>query len=180
MKVANPNGEKRTMDIRPKVRNAALVGALAAIAATAWAANDTMSTTAYVPANRVAEAPAIAPTVNETLSPNESVVPATEPTVAEPTLAPVVDRSVAQPPITVERQRLTEDQRIQADVMDKLAASRYSSGKIGVESHDAVVRLYGYTSTAGQADRAGRDARNVIGVRYVHNEIRPRMGGSVS
>jgi hyperosmotically inducible periplasmic protein len=165
------------MDIRPKVRNAALMGALAAIAATAWAANETMSTTtAYVPATRVAEVPAPAGvTVNESLSPNESVMPS-----SEPVAAPVVERSVAQPPITIERQRLTEDQRIQADVMDRLASSRYISGKIGVESHDAVVRLYGYTSTAGQADRAGRDARNVIGVRYVQNEIRPRIGGSVS
>src|SRR5665213_1970815 len=120
------------MDIRPKLRNAALMGALAAITATAWAANETMSTSAYVPANRVAEAPATAPvTMKESLSPNESVV-----TASEPVAAPVVDRSVAQPPITVERQRLTQDQRIQADVMDKLASSRYISGKIGVESHD--------------------------------------------
>jgi hyperosmotically inducible periplasmic protein len=92
--------------------------------------------------------------------------------------APIVEHSV-QPPITVEERRLSEDERIQAQVMDKLASNERLSGKIGVESHDAVVRLSGWTSTSGQAWRAGRDAGSIDGVRYVQNEIRPRVGGSL-
>jgi hypothetical protein len=176
------------MDIKPKVRNAALLGALAAVAATAWATSDTMtnsSDTTYTPANSVAaEQPAVTqpaatasePTVaSDSLSPNETVV-----TTPEAKPVPVVEHSsVAQPPITVETQRLSEDQRIQMQVMDKLASNPRLSGKIGVEANDAVVRLSGWTSTVGQAYRAGRDAGSIIGVRYVQNEIRPRVGGSL-
>ena len=53
------------------------------------------------------------------------------------------------------------------------------SGLIGVETRDSVVRLSGWTRTSGQARHAERDARSVGGVRYVQNEIRPRVGGSV-
>jgi osmotically-inducible protein OsmY len=87
--------------------------------------------------------------------------------------------SEPQPPVIVEERHLTLDERIQSDVMDKLAAAPYISGKIGVESHDATVRLTGYTMTAGQAYRAGRYAGSVVGVKYVHNDIRPRIGGSI-
>jgi hypothetical protein len=174
------------MDIKPKLRNAALLGALAAVAATAWATSDTMTSASYAtytPANNVSsEAPAVttsdAVVVNsDSLSPNESVVTTTTVTT-ETKAVPVVDRSV-QPPITVETQRLSEDQRIQMQVMDKLASNQHLSGKIGVEANDAVVRLSGYTSTVGQAWRAGRDAGSIVGVRYVQNEIRPRVGGSL-
>jgi osmotically-inducible protein OsmY len=161
------------MSIRPKVRNAALVGALAAIAATAWAMNETMSDSTYVPANTVAIEQTTM-TVSESVAVNEPIAPATE-TAA----VPVADRSVTQPGITVQERRLSNDERIQAQVMDKLASNSRLSGKIGVESHDAVVTLTGYTSTAGQAYRAGRDAHSVIGVKYVENLIRPRVGGSV-
>ncbi len=63
--------------------------------------------------------------------------------------------------------------------MDKLASNTRLSGKIGVEASDAVVTLSGYTSTVGQAWRAGNEARSVIGVKYVQNQIRPRVGGSI-
>ena len=53
------------------------------------------------------------------------------------------------------------------------------SGKVGVESHDAVVTLTGYTVTAAQAYRAERTARGIEGVRAVDNRIRARIGGSV-
>jgi hypothetical protein len=166
------------MDIRPKVRNAALVGALAAITATAWATNEAMSDTGCVPAASAAieepAAPAGSIAVNDSLSPGETVI-----TTSGAVAVPVADRSVSQPAITVEQQRMTEDARLQSLVMDKLAASNLS-GKIGVESHGSVVTLSGWTTTAGQADRAGRYARGVIGVKYVQNEIRPRIGGSVS
>jgi hyperosmotically inducible periplasmic protein len=159
------------MNIRPKIRNAALAGALAAVAATSWAMNESNETiSTYEPLGTVAEPAPLASepiAVNESLSPNETVV------------VPVEERSVAQAPITVEERRLSEDERIQAQVMDRLAAAPRLSGKIGVESHDAVVTLTGYTSTAGQAYRAGREAGSVMGVKYVRNEIRPRIGGSV-
>jgi hyperosmotically inducible periplasmic protein len=165
------------MDIRPKVRNAALMGALAAVAATAWATSETITESTYVPAYNVsAEQPVVTTdstlVVSETLSPNESVVSTSDP-------VPVVERSAAQPPIVVEARRLSEDERIQSVVMDKLASNPRLSGKIGVESNDSVVRLTGYTITAGQAWRAGREAGSVEGVKYVQNEIRPRIGGSV-
>ncbi len=163
------------MKIRPKVRNAVLVGALAAITATAWATNNAVSDAAYVPlATEAAVSSAAEPVVtSESLSANETVVTTTAP-VAVP-----LERNVA-PTMTIEKQRLTEDQRIQAVVMDQLAAAPNISGKIGVESRDSVVTLSGWTTTAMQADRAARTARGVIGVRYVQNEIRPRIGGSAS
>jgi osmotically-inducible protein OsmY len=138
-----------------------------------------MTDSTYVTANNVSAVEPAAPTsdavvVNDSLSPNESVV-----TTSETKALPVVDRSVAQPPITVETRRLSNDERIQAQVMDKLASNERLSGKIGVESHDAVVRLSGWTTTVGQAYRAGRDAGSVMGVKYVQNEIRPRVGGSL-
>ena len=156
-----------------------LLGALALAAATAWAANDAYYPT-LVPAYRPVAQPAPAPqpvvvTVDESLAPGESVV-ADEPRVAP---APVVRESVAQPRITIENRRLTEDERIQAVVMDRIAANPRLSGKISVQSSDRVVRLSGWTRTVGQAWQAERDARSVVGVRYVQNEIRPRVGGSV-
>ena len=74
---------------------------------------------------------------------------------------------------------MSVDERIQSEVMDRIANNPNLSGKIGVESHDSVVRLSGWTRTVGQARAAERDARSVLGVRYVENEIRPRVGGSV-
>jgi hypothetical protein len=174
--------ESSNMNIRPKVRNAALVAALAAVAATAWATGDTVSNATYVPAPSALTQPAQPAeplAVTDSLTPNEAVVTTSDAAPA-PTPAPVVvDNSVTQPAITIEQQRLSEDQRIQAVVMDKLANNPRLSGKIGVESRDAVVRLSGYTATVGQAWHAERDARSVVGVKYVQNEIRPRVGGSV-
>ncbi len=165
------------MSIRPKVRNAALVGALAAVAATAWAMNETMSDSTYVPANTVAIEHTTM-TVSDPVVVNEPIAPATATDTAT-AAAPVADRSVTQPGITVQERRLSNDERIQALVMDKLASNSRLSGKIGVEASDAVVTLTGYTSTVGQAWRAGNEARSVIGVKYVQNQIRPRVGGSV-
>ena len=167
------------MNMQPKVRNTLLVGALAAVTATAWATNSSISSATYIPPSYVAvetTAPATAEpvSVSETLAPNESVVLVND---TEP--APVVERSVVQPAITVEDRRMSRDERIHSLVMDRLATSRNISGKIGVESQDAVVRLSGYTLTAAQAYRAGREAGSIEGVRYVQNEIRPRIGGSV-
>lgn len=89
----------------------------------------------------------------------------------------VAEAKVEQPGITVTEQRLSEDQRIQAQVMDRIASDSRLSGKIGVESNDRVVRLSGYTLTSGQARHAERDAWSVSNVKQVVNEIRPRVGG---
>jgi osmotically-inducible protein OsmY len=81
--------------------------------------------------------------------------------------------------VTVETRRLSLDERIQGNVMDAIYNMPNISGKIGVESHDAVVTLTGYTMTGGQAWRAARTAGSIQGVRYVQNEIRPRVGASM-
>lgn len=161
------------MTFRPKIRNAALVGAFAALTASAWATNEAMSNSTYVPApSSAVEVPVPVVTVNDSLTANESVV---QPNDVQYVSAP----AATQPAITVEQRRLSEDERIQATVMDKLANNSRLSGKIGVTSKDSVVTLSGYTRTAGQAWHAERDARSVVGVKYVQNEIRPRVGGSV-
>jgi hypothetical protein len=176
------------MNIQPKVRNAALICALAAVAATAWGMSESVTYSPFtVTDDMIAEQPAAPPddavtpandavAASDSLSPNESVVTTND--TSDVKAAPIVGHSI-QPPITVEERRLSEDQRIQMQVMDKLASNERLSGKIGVESNDAVVRLSGWTSTVGQAYRAGRDAGGIEGVRYVQNEIRPRVGGSL-
>ncbi|HEX4780349.1 MAG TPA: BON domain-containing protein [Usitatibacter sp.] len=173
------------MTIRPNVRSTLLVAALAAVGATAWATDDTLSSSSSIPSNSALDQPSVAATndavapgssvaVNDSLAPNEGVIPAESPAT------PVVDRNVeAQPPVTVEQRRLSNDERIQSQVMDRIAGARNISGKIGVESYNAVVTLTGYTTTTAQADRASRYAGGVMGVKYVQNEIRSRMGGSI-
>ena len=78
-------------------------------------------------------------------------------------------------PTTVTEQRLL-DQRIQADVMSVLGSDASLSGRVVVEARDQVVNLSGYLSTSGQVWRAGRAAREVPGVKFVVNEIRPTVG----
>lgn len=188
-----------------RIRNAALVGALATITVTAWAAYPVRYQSNWIPAPSRNEAPAPAPSEpaaaqqpaltttplgaepvreeslapKETLAPNETVV---TPRAAAAT--PVAGRegvegTVVQPPIMVEERRLTEDERIQLQVMDRLANVPGIAGKIGVESEASVVTLTGYTMTAAQAWRAGREAGRISGVRYVQNQLRARIGGSV-
>jgi hypothetical protein len=148
------------------IRTATLVAALTAVAATAWAMNESQETT--LPQTYVAAEPSMAS------------AEATQAVPAPPTTTvPVVEHAVTQPPLTIEERRLSLDERIQGDVMDALLHAPNISGKIGVESRDAVVTLTGYTSTRGQAYRAGNAAGGVMGVKYVQNEIRPRIGGSI-
>jgi len=170
------------MTFTPKLRLSLLAVALASAAST-WAAYELRDST-YIPAVVVAEEAVVAPAPAPVVVERPAVV-VQEPAVVvyEQAPAPVVTRTplaYQEPAITITKPRITEDQRIQADVMDVLARNQNLSGKIGVESVDRVVTLSGYTLTSGQAYRAGRDARSVEGVRYVRNEIRPRVGGSVS
>ena len=161
------------MTIRPNVRKAALLGALTAVAVSAWATNHSYNSVyvpAYVERPVVVVAPSNELVVVDSLTADEVVV------VPAPV---VVERRVVQPAITIEERRLSEDERIQLAVMDRIATNPRISGKIGVESRDSVVKLSGYTRTVGQARHAEQDARSVLGVKYVQNEIRPRVGGSV-
>ena len=181
-----------------KLGSSLLVGAIAFIAISGWAAVE------YIPAALQEYAPRIIDTrhrptqsvmipVMETLPENEAIVIAgpQEPdstVVQRPRSLPrqsPAKRTTVHPAagtsrvaILVEERRLTQDERIAQEVMDRLASSRLS-GKIGVESKNAVVRLTGWTPTAGQARHAERDARSVSQVKQVLNEIRPRVGGSV-
>lgn len=178
---------------RPNVRISALAAALVLSAASAWAMHE-LRDSSLVPSWKVAEPTpgaradaqptppaepvvatetATATTTTTTMTPGERI--AQPDAVATP--APALPR---EPAIAVEVPRLTVDQRIQADVMDALARMPNVSGKIGVVSEDSVVTLTGYTTTSGQAMRAGREAGRVEGVRYVVNEIRPRIGAITS
>lgn len=159
------------MKNQTNIRRAALVAALAAVTATAWAVNEDTNAQLYstsTPGVVVAE-----DSTQRGLDANEAIV---EAPVAGYEVAPVAERAEAQPPVTVEQRRLTLDERIQGNVMDAIYNMPNINGKIGVESHDAVVTLTGYTTTGGQAWRAAREAGKVTGVRYVQNEIRPRVG----
>ena len=180
------------MDIRPKV--AILAAVLTASAASPWAASELQNTTLIpAPTNQAPAEPesavistaVAAPAAEPDVTAGEAIVTtdgqaiiAKEMEVA-PTTGPMAIQA-PEPPraaITITEPRLTVDQRIQADVIDLLARNPNLSGKIGVVSENATVTLTGWTATSGQAWRAGRDARGVIGVRHVVNEIRPRVGG---
>jgi len=158
------------------IRRAALVAALAAVTATAFA----MSASEEAQLNASSSDGVIVAegTTTTYLEPNEAIVEESAPVVSQE-IVPVVERPTAQPPVTLEERRLTLDERIQGDVMDAIYNMPNVNGKIGVESHNAVVTLSGYTTTAGQAWRAARTAGSIQGVRYVQNDIRPRLGGSI-
>jgi hyperosmotically inducible periplasmic protein len=180
--------EEKAMNKRT-LRNASLVGALTALAATSWAVNEapvsdetpsatTRETEALV-ADTDAQLEEQSPATEERIA-TDRVMPLEAAAIpAAPTATPVVETSAAQPPITVEAPRLSLDERIQSQVMDLLARAPDVSGRIGVESNDAVVTLSGYTTSAAQAQRAVRYAYTVDGVRNVNNEIRARVGGSL-
>src|SRR5579859_6579602 len=105
------------MDNQPDLRNVALVVALTAVAATAWATNESLMTPESVAARGSALQPSSAPAepvsattqpapaplpVRETLVPGEEIVaPADAP-------APAVRASAPQPPVIVEERHLTQ------------------------------------------------------------------------
>lgn len=167
-----------------------LVAALAAVTATAWATSETLklapSTTIPTVVIEEHELKSAEPLRTEdTLAPNEAVVTTGTAEAAAPATAPqrplpLAERAdVAQSPIVIEQKAMTLDERIQSQVMERISGMANASGRIGVESHDAVVTLTGYTVTAAQAYRVERTARSVEGVRAVDNQIRARIGGSV-
>ena len=178
------------MDLRPKV--AILAAVLTASAASPWAAYELQSST-LIPApthqapaepESVAIPTAAAPADIVLIEGETIVTPDGEAVISKemrvtPGTRPVAGRTPepARAAITITEPRLTVDQRIQADVIDLLARNPNLSGRVGVVSEDATVTLTGWVATSGQAWRAGRDARGVVGVRHVVNEIRPRVGG---
>jgi osmotically-inducible protein OsmY len=98
--------------------------------------------------------------------------------VSAPAIAPAQEASTGSA-IIVEEQRSSMDTQLQSLVMEKLAADPRLTGRISVESRDAVVTLGGWTLTVGQARRAEYVARHVDGVLRVDNQIRPQTGGSL-
>ena len=169
------------MKSQSKIRNAALVAALTAVGATAWAASEYVELqdeTTLAQRELISEPPGT-PAFESDLLASEPLVQeeslASNETVVVPDAAPPAPLAQRQPPLIIEERRLTPDERIQAEVMDKLASATNITGKIGVEAQDAVVTLSGYTLNGSQANRAGQYARSVEGVKYVQNEIRPQM-----
>lgn len=124
-------------------------------------------TTEAIEVRRVAVQP-VSYSPSESPSPSDSLVEA--PQILE---AP---KQVQRRRIEVEARRLNPDHRIQLAAMDAIATMPDLCGRIGVETKDSVVRLSGWTMTSGQSLRAEKAAGRVKGVRYVVNEIRPRVG----
>jgi hypothetical protein len=83
----------------------------------------------------------------------------------------------AEPPIIVTAPRLTEDQAITGEVIDRIASDPGISGRVGVDTYRNTVTLSGRVGTPWQADKAARHAQNTPGVREVNNELRARIGG---
>src|ERR1700733_4235806 len=74
--------------------------------------------------------------------------------------------------------RSAEDQRITKEVIDRIAndSRLRHDAVIQVETHDGAVTLTGFVDLPDQADKVGRDAEGVEGVRDVDNIVRPRVG----
>ena len=105
---------------------------------------------------------------------------AEEPVVTAPPASTVIyeePRAVTySDDIVVTAPRASSDDLVTYDVMDRIATDPGISGRVGVETYRNDVTLTGRVSTPGQAERAGRDARSVSGVREVNNLIRPSVG----
>ena len=163
-----------------KTRNATLIAVLAAVGATAWAANE-LADPNYDPIMAQVQA-SQQPPVTPAPEPTDPAPPPAEPGLApqsnEPAPAAAASpapEAVAQPPVIVEDRRMSLDQRIQAQVIDRLASAPDLTGQIGVESNDAVVTLTGTVFSGAHAARAGRYARDVQDVKYVQNELRSQL-----
>lgn len=101
---------------------------------------------------------------------NMELAPQPAPTVTYSDPAPAASEE-----IIVTAPRLTEDQRITDDVVDRIASDPKITGQVGVETYRNTVTLTGKVRSPQQVDQAATDARSVPGVREVNNEIRSRM-----
>lgn len=95
----------------------------------------------------------------------------------EPALR-VEEGPMGEGPITVEQRRDPADMRLQAEAIARLRNMQHIEGLVGVEAFQSTVRLTGKVTTAAQAQRAGREMRNVPGVAVVENELRSRVGST--
>jgi hypothetical protein len=82
-----------------------------------------------------------------------------------------------EPPVIVTAARLTEDQAITEQVIDRIAADDSIHGRVGVDTYMNKVTLTGRVGTPWQAEKAQRHAQYTPGVREVDNQIRGRIGG---
>lgn len=187
------------MEFQPK---ALLVG-LGLVAATVWTVADLLPEPPAAPtidARATAPLPALQPvSLEESLSPNEQLVTladaqpaaATAPRPVHPAPPPASrPKAVVKRPApravavnaraaraAAAQRRAPGDENLRLQVVDALGRTPSLHGAIAVESRESVVRLSGYTITAGQAHRAGRAAASVPGVKRVQNDLRPRLGG---
>lgn len=109
---------------------------------------------------------------------NMELTPAPAPTVTYVDPGPAQaarEEILGREEITITAPRLTEDQRITEDVVDRIASDPKITGQVGVETYRNTVRLTGKVRSPQQVDQAATDARSVPGVREVNNEIRSRM-----
>jgi osmotically-inducible protein OsmY len=90
----------------------------------------------------------------------------------------VEEGPMGEGPITVEQRRAPMDARVKAEAIARLRGMQHIEGLIGVEAWQDTVRLTGKVTTAGQAQRAAREVRNVTGVAVVENELRSRVGST--
>ena len=90
----------------------------------------------------------------------------------------VEEGPMGEGPITVEQRRDSVDARLQSEAIARLRGMQHIEGLIGVEAWKDTVRLTGKVTTAGQAQRAAREVRNVAGVAVVENELRSRVGST--
>lgn len=111
-----------------------------------------------------------------------------EPVAAEPVIvatpapvtyyaSPVTTVAYTEPPIVVTTPRLTEDQAITEQVIDKIASDESIRGRVGVDTYMNKVTLSGRVATPWQAEKAQRHAQYTQGVREVDNQLRARIGG---
>jgi hypothetical protein len=117
----------------------------------------------YIERSTVVETQAPAPLVTTPSDPLPVVRYSPEP-------APVREAIIVNAP------RMTQDQAITNDVVDRIASDPRISGQVGVETYRNTVTLTGKVLSPNQADIAASDARSVPGVREVNNELRSRVG----
>jgi hypothetical protein len=165
--------------------NAALLAALAAAAAPAFAATEEV-TSAYVsPAPDEYYVPQAttyydattgtyytAPPAGYYVAPSSDyyAAPSTEYYVAPSTVY------YEEPPIVVTAPGANSDVLINDDVVTSIASDPRIEGRIGSDTFNGNVTLNGRVGTPIQAELAARDARSVDGVNDVENRIRPVVG----
>jgi hypothetical protein len=164
--------------------NAALLAALAAAAAPAFAATEEV-TSAYVsPAPDEYYVPQATTYYDATTGTYYTapagyyVAPSSDYYAAPSTEYYVAPSTVyyEEPPIVVTAPGANSDVLINDDVVTSIASDPRIEGRIGSDTFNGNVTLNGRVGTPIQAELAARDARSVDGVNDVENRIRPVVG----